>query len=471
MKRPFSLLAIAVLGAGLAVTGVAAPASATPSATPSITADCISLDLDLSGYSTDPGAPAVTEERIVTPAVEEVSHTDYQYEKLRLGWDLKLHGTGEYRWTHKPAGDHSWYDWKFYEFTGSTQKHIEVEAQDAVTETVVITPEVPANPTPNAVSVEIDGELVVDAAAFGETFAQSFALDKHTEQSYTVTVHSFDGTGAGTFAGTSPACGLGAANPAAVIATSCGAAQVDITNAALAADAVNATASVVVYVDGTAVDFFAPAEDATDSTGYTFAEDSGDHTIVVRTGPAHGDTVLASATVSSDCAENPVEPTDGTVSVAGDFVPGGDITVTGDGFAPNTEYDVELHSTPQALGTVTTDADGDFTLDATIGESTPAGDHEVVVLLEGAEVASTGLTVVADTAPEPGTGTPTEPAGENPASPSAPAATATTATAKSGGLAETGVDAAGSALIALALLGLGGLAFAATRRAAARSRA
>ncbi|MFF2271777.1 hypothetical protein ACFVTX_05870 [Agromyces sp. NPDC058136] len=463
MKRPLSVLAIAVLGAGLAVAGVAAPASATPTATPSIIANCVSLDVDLSGYATDPGAPAVTEERIVTPAIEEVSHTDYEYKTTRMrldGWKPVFYDV--YRWAHKDGGHHQIYDWETWWSTGNTQKHIDVAAQDAVTETVEITPAVPANPTPNTVTVEIDGETVVDGAAFGETFTQGFSLDKYTEQSYTVTVESFDGAGEGVFTGTSPACALGAANPAAVIETSCGVADVDIANAALAADAINATVSVVVYVDGKAVDFFAPAENATPSKQYTFAEDSGDHTIVVRTGPAHGDLVLDSATVSTDCIENPVGPADGTLAITGDFVAGGDITVTGDGFAPNTEYDVELHSDPQSLGTVTTDAEGDFRLDATIAPSTPAGEHDVVLLEDGEEVASTGITIAAASGETPGAETP---ATATPTPSAAPAGAAS----KSTGLAATGVDANGALLAAFALLAFGAVAYGATRRAA-RSR-
>ncbi|MFC9559977.1 hypothetical protein [Agromyces sp. NPDC056965] len=456
MKRTLSALVIAVLGAGIAVVGTAAPASAS---TPSVTASCISLDVNLTGYSTDPGAAEVTEEVVVTPAVDEVSHTDYRYEKWKLGMWLIPYATGEFRWVHKDVGDYDVYDWGFYKFTGATQKHIDVEAKPAITETVVVTPAVPANPTPNTVTVEIDGDVVVDTA-FGESFDQSFALDKFTEQPYTVTVTSFDGEGAGTWQGTSSACALGAANAAAVIAApSCGVVDVTVTNPALAADAINATTSAVVYIDGEAKHFLAIAENGAEQRTISFAEDSGDHGVVVRTGPAHGDVVLASTTVLTDCEENagPVEPIVGELSVTGSLTPGGAITVTGTGFAPNTQYDVELHSTPQALGTATTDGDGDFVLPATIGATTPAGDHDVVVLLDGDEITSTGIVVAAANTPG-ATGSNTTPAA------------ASTAGAKStAGLAETGVDANGIMLLALAMLLAGGAAFGITR--AARSRA
>ncbi|MFB6611017.1 hypothetical protein ACFCVO_11885 [Agromyces sp. NPDC056379] len=458
MKRTLSALMIAVLGAGIAVVGTAAPASAS---TPSVTASCISLDVNLADYSTDPGTPEVTEEVVVTPAVAEVSHTDYQYEQWKLGKWLIPYATGEFRWAHKDVGEYDIYDWGFYKFTGATQKHIDIEAKPAITETVVVTPAVPANLTPNTVTVEIDGDVVLDGAAFGESFDQSFALDKFTEQPYTVTVTSFDGEGAGTWQGTSSACALGAANAAAVIAaSSCGAVDITVTNPALADDAINATTSAVVYVDGEAQHFLAIAENGTEQRTISFTEDSGDHKVVVRTGPAHGDVVLASATVPTDCEENagPVEPIVGELSVTGSLVPGGAITVTGTGFAPNTQYDVELHSTPQALGTATTDGNGDFILLATIGTATPAGDHDVVVFLDGDEITSTGIVVAATNTPG-ATGSST-----------APAAAASTAGAKpAAGLAETGVDANGIMLLALAMLLAGGAAFGITR--AARSRA
>ncbi|MGH3706366.1 MAG: hypothetical protein ACRDT9_17145, partial [Agromyces sp.] len=339
MKRTLSALVIAVLGAGIAVVGTAAPASAS---TPSVTASCISLDVNLTGYSTDPGAAEVTEEVVVTPAVDEVSHTDYEYKTTRAKLEWPFLYTA-YRWAHKDDGAHVLYDWEWWRQTGATQKHIDVEAQPAITETVVVTPAVPANPTPNTVTVEIDGDVVLDGAAFGESFDQSFALDKFTEQPYTVTVTSFDGEGAGVWQGTSSACALGAANAAAVIAApSCGVVDVTVTNPALADDAINATTSAVVYVDGEAKHFLAIAEDGTEQRTISFAEDSGDHKVVVRTGPAHGDVVLASATVPTDCEENagPVEPIFGELSVTGSLTPGGAITVTGTGFAPNTRYDV-----------------------------------------------------------------------------------------------------------------------------------
>ncbi|WP_157002054.1 hypothetical protein [Agromyces laixinhei] len=85
------------------------------------------------------------------------------------------------------------------------------------------------------------------------------------------------------------------------------------------------------------------------------------------------------------------------------------------------------------------------------------------MLLEGEEVASTGITVAAATTPG---GSSNENAA--PADTTTPAGTTTPAAAKTG-LAETGVDANGIMLIALAALLLGGAAFGVTRAARARA--
>ena len=457
MKRAISALTVAALGTGLALVGTVAPAAATEStSTAGVSASCISLDVNLTGYATDPGAAEVTEEHVVTPAVAEVSHTDYIYRNAWF-WGPETHVS------HKSVGDIVWYDWVRYEFTGQTQKHVEVAAQPEVTETIVVTPAVPANATPNTVTVEVGGEVVLATTAFGTDFTQSFPLDKHTEQPYTVTVSSFDGQGGGIFEGTSPACGLGDWNANAVITPSCGTALITVTNDELVADRINGTYSAVVYVDGKAKEFLAPQEGTTETKTLTFAEDSGSHVVVVRTGPAHGDVELARATVSSDCVvnpgsggEEPTDPTVGTVTVSGNLVPGGTITVTGTDFAANTEHGVELHSTPVSLGTATTDGNGGFTLTTIVPASTPTGSHDIVVVLAGTELTRVGIVI--------------SPA----AATAAPAAAGTTgattsSTSASDDLAETGVDASTVVLLALALLAFGGLAVGTTR--VVRSRA
>lgn len=95
----------------------------------------------------------------------------------------------------------------------------------------------------------------------------------------------------------------------------------------------------------------------------------------------------------------------GTVTATGEVAPGAVVTLTGAGFAPRIEgFEVELHSTPVALGTVSTDDQGGFALDVTIPATVAAGDHEVVVLFEGAEVSRSPVTVVAAAPAATGTG-------------------------------------------------------------------
>ncbi|MGH3705950.1 MAG: hypothetical protein ACRDT9_15050, partial [Agromyces sp.] len=84
----------------------------------------------------------------------------------------------------------------------------------------------------------------------------------------------------------------------------------------------------------------------------------------------------------------------GSVAVTGDLVPGGRITVVGTSLAPGTGgFAVELHSTPQTLGSATTNGDGGFTFTGTIPAATPAGAHSIVVTIDGVEVASASITV------------------------------------------------------------------------------
>ncbi len=97
------------------------------------------------------------------------------------------------------------------------------------------------------------------------------------------------------------------------------------------------------------------------------------------------------------------DPTDpatvrGSVTVTGDLVAGGAVTVRGTGFAADADARVEIHSDPVLLGTVRTDDSGAFTLAATVPAGLPAGTHTVVVVVDGVTVGSTTVTVVADAA-------------------------------------------------------------------------
>lgn len=101
-------------------------------------------------------------------------------------------------------------------------------------------------------------------------------------------------------------CSPGPANPAGTVVTTCGSATVSLSNVGENIK----TASYVIYVDGEPVDFPAVFAGETFTKDYTFAEDSGDRTVEVRTGPAHGDILIAEATTTSDCTVvvPPVEP-------------------------------------------------------------------------------------------------------------------------------------------------------------------
>jgi|GEM_PF-532076 len=130
----------------------------------------------------------------------------------------------------------------------------------------------------------------------------------------------------------------------------------------------------------------------------------GAHTATVIATNAVGDSAASAASnsvtvVAVDEPEEPVDPSTvkGTVTVTGELHAGGTVTVTGTGFAESTEgFDVEIHSTPQLLGTVGTDADGAFTLTATIPATLPAGSHSIVVLYDGVEITSAAVSVAAD---------------------------------------------------------------------------
>ena len=93
--------------------------------------------------------------------------------------------------------------------------------------------------------------------------------------------------------------------------------------------------------------------------------------------------------------EQPSDPATvlGTLSVQGELVPGGTISVNGTGFAPSTSgFSLELHSDPVKLADVTTDANGAFTMSATLPESL-SGAHRVVLLINGVEVGGAAVEI------------------------------------------------------------------------------
>jgi hypothetical protein len=140
--------------------------------------------------------------------------------------------------------------------------------------------------------------------------------------------------------------------------------------------------------------------------------------------------------------EVPAEIELGAASVAA----GGKVTVSGSGFAADTELRFELRSDPVDLGTVAADADGAFSRTLTIPANTPAGVHTLAVIrADGTEVTAS-LTVTA--ASSGGDETP----GGN------------TGGSTDGDLATTGADSTPYVIGAVVLLALGLGLFAMRRR-------
>jgi hypothetical protein len=143
-------------------------------------------------------------------------------------------------------------------------------------------------------------------------------------------------------------------------------------------------------------------------------DSGGTYDVTVRAENSEGWS-LPSDSVSVEVVDGSVDTP--IVSVTGELKAGGTIKISGTGFADETAYAVELRSTPQPLGSVTSDADGAFRLEATIPADITAGEHTVVVMRGGVDIASARVLIAAA---DPG-------AGGDPAGP--------------GGLSATGMDA------------------------------
>ncbi|WP_292899077.1 alpha-L-arabinofuranosidase C-terminal domain-containing protein [Microbacterium sp.] len=98
------------------------------------------------------------------------------------------------------------------------------------------------------------------------------------------------------------------------------------------------------------------------------------------------------------------DASDPTLSVAGDLVAGGVITVSGTGWPTDADGRLELHSTPIDLGAVRTDAAGAFRVTVTLPAVVPAGTHELVAMIGDARAA---VSVEIRAAATPGTVPPT----------------------------------------------------------------
>ena len=100
----------------------------------------------------------------------------------------------------------------------------------------------------------------------------------------------------------------------------------------------------------------------------------------------------------------PVVYTPGTLELSATGVAaGGSLSLKVDGFKPNEDSEISLHSDPVVLGFTKADADGTITFTAHIPAGIPAGVHTVVVRgLESGVVAETSIRILAVGAPSTG---------------------------------------------------------------------
>lgn len=85
----------------------------------------------------------------------------------------------------------------------------------------------------------------------------------------------------------------------------------------------------------------------------------------------------------------------GTLTWTGEVVPGATVALTGAGYAAGVDLDVELHSDPVRLTTVTTDEQGAFATDVVVPDDAPQGAHHFVVAYQGTVVSESPVTVAA----------------------------------------------------------------------------
>lgn len=141
-------------------------------------------------------------------------------------------------------------------------------------------------------------DYLIENASEKDTFNGLFAdgvLTKDEDSSIYLS-HTF------TFTPCPPA--PGPANPAGTVTAVCGVATINLSNAGENI----LTTAFVVYVDGEAVDFIALAAGETTSRTLTYGEDTGTHSVEVRTGPAQGDTEVGAVKVETNCTIPPVTP-------------------------------------------------------------------------------------------------------------------------------------------------------------------
>jgi len=490
MKKSIAggLVALLVAG-GVALTGGAASAH-----TPQVSATCEAIQIDATSYdgtrpaqgeptltianpdyvAPTPGSPAVGTPTITVPnpdyvpakpATYEDRVTEREYKKWHLWyWD--------YKWFPENANPQGW------TATGNvkTEKVETAPAQPAQgTPTIEVAnpdykPEVPATPAqgeptitvpnpdyvaadtaPNTVTATVDGEQVL-SASFGSQYSTSIPLEKYEAHEYSVTITAWnDPTGSKgwtkTYTGATTACDYPAVGPRhnANGEATCGAYSITLYNQQGEHETAQ-TASFVTYIDGEFADAYAVAGGEQQTITGTFPEDSGNHQVIVRTGPAQGDEFVFSLDVASDCI--PVQP-EPTVTY-GEWTTGeyacGDTTV---------QMTREVTTTEQVWnGTEYVDGESITTTQTETRDLTA----EEIAALECETVT-------------PPTEEPTTPGAEEPTAPVKPAAAPAaktakvTATEQADTLATTGGESAlGVAALAMGLIAAGVATMAARRR-------
>lgn len=282
-----------------------------------------------------------------------------------------------------------------------------------------VAPQAPAAPT-----ASVSGDAVTVTWTAPALAAASTVSSRSTVTGYQVSIDGGTPVSLGrtlrtyTFSGVAPGshtATVTAVSPAGSSTASAASNSVTVVAAPTAPDAPTApTASVT--GDSVTVTWSTPSNGGSAITGYKVALDGGtpvpvgavlSHTFTGVAIGAHTATVVAVNVIGSSTASPasnsvtvtaPVDPATvvGTVGVGGSLSQGGTVTITGSGFAPDTTFDVEIHSTPQALGSVTTNSLGAFTFTTSIPSNVPAGTHSIVVLYNGAIVSSSTISVAAN---------------------------------------------------------------------------
>ncbi|QTX05905.1 hypothetical protein [Agromyces archimandritae] len=173
MKRQTNALLTALLGGGIALLGAAAPAVAADEPQVQVTDDC-TLELALSGYTTDPGTEAT---RVLVEAAQPaIKHWDWVYVHTEL-FPFEV----TYHTSHGGA--------MFDLFDEYTFSHVSFHREAAKPAVYADVPAIPGDESPNTVSVHVDGVEAL-STQFGQAHVSSH--DLAGASTYRVFVDAFD---------------------------------------------------------------------------------------------------------------------------------------------------------------------------------------------------------------------------------------------------------------------------------------